>query len=77
MSFPKCFGTQQDFDTWVSLSENDGDKDPRISFCESCTNRFQKLMKKLDFCENPDFVINEEDEDIIDGEQWNQRNFTF
>jgi hypothetical protein len=75
MTHPKCFDSQQQFDTWVELSENDGDVDPRISFCESCSIRYQQQMIKEGRCENPSFVINEEQEVIIDGERWNQVTF--
>lgn len=72
MSYPRCFDSQLEFDTWVELSENDGDVDPRISFCESCSIRYQKAMIKENRCENPEFMIDEEKEMIIDGENWNQ-----
>jgi hypothetical protein len=73
MSYPKCFDSQRQFDTWVELSENDGDVDPRISFCDSCSVRFQKLMIQQDRCENPTLEIDEQKEDIVDGEPWNQK----
>lgn len=73
MSYPRCFDSQLEFDTWVELSENDGDVDPRISFCESCSIRYQKAMIKENRCENPEFVIDEEKEIIIVGEPWNQK----
>ena len=73
MSYPKCFPSKGEFDTWVRLSENDGGPDPRISFCESCSVKYQYDMILVGRCENPGFVIDEEKEDIINGENWNQR----
>lgn len=67
MSYPKCFDSQEEFDTWVSQSDDDGLPDPRISFCESCSVTYQAQMIRAGRCQNPDFVILEED--WLDGDQ--------
>jgi hypothetical protein len=72
MSYPKCFDTKQQFNVWVEQSESDGLPDPRVSFCDSCSLRYQHAMIEENRCENPDYVIDEESEDIVDGESWNQ-----
>jgi len=75
MGYPKCFPSQGEFDTWVRLSENDGGLDPRISFCDVCTVKYQAKMIEEARCENPELVIDEEKEDIVNGERWNQTSF--
>lgn len=64
MDYPLCFGTEQNFEAWVSFAElfDDGEE-PRLSFCNYCTKDYQTAMKKLSKCQNPDFQIKEDDEE--------------
>jgi len=76
MDYPLCFGTKQEFEAWVLEAEQDvRPEDPRSSFCEYCTHNFQRQMKELGLCQNPDYEIDMESEDIVDGENWNQLSF--
>lgn len=56
-SFPDCFETSEEFESWVTLAQEDPEiEEPRLSFCTDCLPWFQNLMKKQGRCVNPTFV---------------------
>lgn len=68
MDFPLCFYSKEEFEAWVSSSENDGREDPRLSFCNYCTKRYQDIMKVIGRCENPEHEFKTEEEDDAEWE---------
>ena len=62
--YPKCFGTKEQFEEWVSFADTlDDGIDARSSFCSYCTKDFQDFKKETNMCDFPTFPAGEDDED--------------
>lgn len=69
MSYPLCFNSEAEFETWVTISELDGSDlgSPRFSFCDYCTKKYQAEMILQDRCSYPDLLVDNDDEEIKNG----------
>lgn len=64
MDYPPCFNSKEIFEAWVevSLDDNSEEPDPRFSFCNYCTKKYQSEMKQIDMCLYPEKELVEEED---------------
>lgn len=76
VEFPECFGTNQEYEAWVSHAEEDCiDDNPRLSFCQFCTRNYQQTMTLLGRCQYPNTRVYEEEEVTEDDFGYKQLSF--
>ena len=69
-TYPLCFETEGDFNTWVSSAVELGIEDAEYNFCLDCLPAYQLLAKRNGVCVSPQtffvpFLDDDGEEELI------------